>query len=164
MIRTKGIEIPWLFDFHHGRLGRSAWRVRGSYQGYFHNFTSQTYTFIGARVHISHWASKFVLSTSSSLTLTKLLSTQGLSQHKIQIEIEADDIPDGADNRKALWYLKIFDFCLIPTSSVSPSEFMCWIHRRISRRTTNLVARTCRWTRRRSRLGKYFGRSTKSGP
>jgi len=32
------------------------------------------------------------------LTLTKLLPTQGLSQHKIQIEIEADDIPDGADN------------------------------------------------------------------
>jgi len=32
------------------------------------------------------------------LTLTKLLPTQGLSQHKIQIEIEADDIPDGAHN------------------------------------------------------------------
>jgi len=32
------------------------------------------------------------------LTLTKLLPNQGLSQHKIQIEAEADDIPDGVDN------------------------------------------------------------------
>lgn len=65
---------------------------------------------LGAGVHISHWASKFVLSTSSSLNLTELLPTQGLSEHKIQIEIEADDIPDGARNRKALWYLKILNF------------------------------------------------------